>query len=453
MPKKEKISRPDREVIKTVKRSNVEQTLAKLDPIITKARWLSKNNRYAAKTINRIRLDTAATGAIRPKPLAQYIASSAILHCADGWSFLGRAVHCLLKGDPHRVVHLAYYAELRAALSLLASEGIGVFSTRHFIVDGVSSVRELPSRPSTHVAVWNYLKFWSSLKRSGDLFADIIAPGSVSLATWFEGMSLELFVRPKAKSWLGQWSLDIGLFADDHDLRNHSSYRPDGIPEPWYLEGQGVLQFATELWEACEPSSVALFDEIDRYVLRLTVESAYRGRYNRAPDADPFHFAAFLDTLISRQSFEASAASEWKRFLIRQAVPNDPKIFTYSSQFPIEGEGTSYASILSRAALLLRLATGSGLKLIRSAGITGAQIEFWWSQLGINRGIWAGARSQSELVDLWDDIEALIGDVRQFQHETEPTAQSFHLIGSQIPQVVAGLGGCERIAIWGLAAS
>jgi hypothetical protein len=67
--------------------------------------------------------------------LAQYIAASSILHCADGWSYLGRAINCLLKGDPHRVVHLAYYAELRAALSLLASEAIGVFSRNNFVID------------------------------------------------------------------------------------------------------------------------------------------------------------------------------------------------------------------------------------------------------------------------------------------------------------------------------
>jgi hypothetical protein len=453
MPRAEKISKRDRAVIKTVKRTNVEQTLAKLGPVISTSRWVPKSNRYAVNTINCIRIDSAASGTLRPRALSQYIASSAILHCADGWSFLGRALHCLLKGDPHRVVHLAYYAELRAALSLLASEGVGVFSKNHFVIDGVNSVRALPSRPGTHVAVWNYLKYWGSLKRSGDLFADVIAPGGMSLGSWFEGMNLELFLRPKAKSWLGQWSLDIGLFADDHTLRNHSSYRPDGIPEPWYLGGQDALQFATELWEACEPSSAAPFDEIDRYVLRLTIEGAYTATHNRSSTADPPHFAAFVAPIVNRQSFEPAVANEWKQFLTRNLVPNDPNIFSYSSQVPTEGKGASYAAILSRAALLLRLATGSSVKLIRSAGITGDQIEFWWSRLGINRGVWAGTKPRTDLLDLWDDVEALISDARQFQQNTPAADQSFHLIGDRIPQVVAGLGGCERVAIWSLASS
>jgi hypothetical protein len=213
----------------------------------------------------------------------------------------------------------------------------------------------------------------------------------------------------------------------------------------------GHWPFATQLWEACEPSTIALFDKIDRYVLRLTTESAYTGIHSRAPAANPAHFATFVATIVDRQGFEPSVATEWKNFLTRLSVPDDPAIFAYSSQFPIEGSGASYASILSRATLLLRLATGSGLKLIRSAGITGQQIEFWWRQLGISRGVWTGNRSQADLLDLWDDIEALLSDVRQYQQMTAAGDQSFHSINADLPQVVAGLGGCERVAIWSLA--
>jgi hypothetical protein len=434
-----------------VKRTNVEQTFAKLDTFIDRSRWLAKSNRYANNTVNRIRLDTIAPATVRSKPMAEYIASSALLHCADGWSFLGRAINSLLKGDPHRVVHLAYYAELRAALSLLAAEGIGVFSNRHFAIDGVGSVRVFPSRPGTHTAVWNYLKYWTSLKRSGDLFAGVIAPGGTSLTSWFQGMDLELFLRPKAKSWLGQWSLDIGLFADDHSLRNHSSYRPDGIPDPWYVEASSALKFSTELWEACEPSAVAQFNEIDRYILRFTVESAYRGLNDKLPSADPPHFAEFVQSIVDRQAFEPAVGAEWQNFLARQSVPSDPQLFAFSSEVPREGEGASYASVLARAALLLRLATGSALTLVRSAGISGEQLQFWWGNLGVSRGLWTGNKARGDLLDLWEDIQVLLQDARQFQQEVPDADQSFRLMSDRIPQVVAGLGGCERVAIWSLA--
>jgi hypothetical protein len=106
-----------------------------------------------------------------------------------------------------------------------------------------------------------------------------------------------------------------------------------------------------------------------------------------------------------------------------------------------------------RSMLLLRLATGSTQKLVGSAGLSGGQMEFWWSKLGLHRGLWTGNRSRADLFDLWDDIELLIGEARKFKEDTAPADQTFHLIGNQIPQVVTGLGGCERVAIWNLAAS
>ena len=117
MAKAWKVHKADAGLIRKLSRDNVAQALARLDPFIAKRRWLAKTNRYAINTVERLALDLKPGKTLHAKHLAQYIAASSILHCADGWSYLGRAINCLLKGDPHRVVHLAYYAELRAALS------------------------------------------------------------------------------------------------------------------------------------------------------------------------------------------------------------------------------------------------------------------------------------------------------------------------------------------------
>ncbi|MEI9803499.1 MAG: hypothetical protein WDN48_02245 [Pseudolabrys sp.] len=247
---------------------------------MAQSRWLASGNRYSSDTVGRIFLDTRAGRSIRAKPMAEYIAASAILHCADGWSYLGRAISCLLKGDPHRVVHLAYYAELRAALSLLACEGIGVFVRRHCIINGSGTARILPAQMQTHAAAWSYLKYWSTLRRSGDLFSSVIAPSGVPLSSWFESVGgADAVVRPKAKQWFGQWSMDLSLFAEDRDARNESSYRPDGIPGSWYISPTDALSLATGLWEACDPTSGSLFDGIDRHILRMTTESSFTGTH------------------------------------------------------------------------------------------------------------------------------------------------------------------------------
>jgi hypothetical protein len=100
--------------------------------------------------------------------------------------------------------------------------------------------------------------------------------------------------------------------------------------------------------------------------------------------------------------------------------------------------------------LLLRVAAGSSLRLIRSAGVTSEKLEFWWSELGISRGIWDGAKDQADLLDLWEDIAKLFEDIRDFQTSTPVPEQTFQVMSNKIPQVVAGLGGCERVAIWSL---
>lgn len=64
------------------------------------------------------------------------MAASVIVHCFDGWSYLGRALEAEMAGDPQTAVHLGYYAELRAAMSVLASDEIGVFRNKHAVFTG-----------------------------------------------------------------------------------------------------------------------------------------------------------------------------------------------------------------------------------------------------------------------------------------------------------------------------
>jgi hypothetical protein len=445
-----KVPKADSALLRNIDQAHVEQTLAKLAPYIGQTRWLAKSNRYSKHTVTRLNLDTRPPRSLNGKHLAQYIAASTILHCADGWSYLGRAINCLLKGDPHRVVHLAYYAELRAALSLLACEGIGVFREWHFTIDGVDSARLLPAKQQTHRAAWSYLKYWSTLKRSGDLFSSVITPGGIALSDWFDPAGgAGRVIRPQAKFWFGQWSMDLGLFSDDRDARNDSSYRPDGIPDAWYLNAPEALALATELWEVCEPSQATLFDGTDRHILRIATEAAFTGVHGSNPTQDRSAFVSFVSSLVDPLALSASAADEWKSFLLRDSVPDDPKIFSYSSKNPMN-RMDGHAAVLSRAIFLLRVATGSTLRLVRSSGIAPDTLEFWWNKLGVNRGLWDGPMQKADLLDLWNDISALFEDIRLFQNSTPEPQQTFQLIGNKIPQVVVGLGGCERVAIWSL---
>src|SRR6266481_5958480 len=56
--------------------------------------------------------------------MADYLALSTCCHALDGWRYLSQASIALMTGARNQALHLAYYAELRAALSILGSSGI-----------------------------------------------------------------------------------------------------------------------------------------------------------------------------------------------------------------------------------------------------------------------------------------------------------------------------------------
>jgi len=134
-------------------------------------RWIGPRNRYAINTVKRITADAPRRTPPSPKSLqlSQYIAASVILHCFDGWSYLSHSVESLLDGDIATAVHLAYYAELRAAMSFLASEGISIFDYKHFWCDNTGNYNVFCG--STHTVVWQALEEWavSSARRTSSL--------------------------------------------------------------------------------------------------------------------------------------------------------------------------------------------------------------------------------------------------------------------------------------------
>src|SRR5207249_131302 len=145
----------------------------------------------------------------------KYIAASALPHVLDGWSFFGRAIGAHLRGDVISCRHLAYYSELRAAMAILATQGVGVFDRRHYIVDRARKVAHIPKTDSTHILAWKALSYWSDLKRSSELLEQIITPGGLSISEWQSGIFSGASFRAVGRTWLRMWGLDIQRCAAD----------------------------------------------------------------------------------------------------------------------------------------------------------------------------------------------------------------------------------------------
>ncbi|BEV46457.1 hypothetical protein [Afipia carboxidovorans] len=438
--------RSDRNIIKGLDHRNVEATLVGLKTFMSDSHWVSLSNPYATD-IQKLRRDIKSGNAPHQKELAQYIVASCLLHCSDGWSYLGRSISALLRGDPHIARHLAYYAELRATKSLLASQGLGVFNHHHFAVTGVNSAVQLSDSTGTHDFAWASLDYWSSLAGSGALFTELVRPFGINLSQWFASVGGSAKVANQAQSWFRQWGMDLKSFPADRDARNASSYQPDGLPEPWQIKASDALAFVTELWRSLEPSANSRFDIIDNHIFRAAVEAYFKGVNGKSRIQKPAEFDRFIRSVVVPQNLGPVAEKEIIRFLKWQELPTESLILSRSRELSKSNDNGAEA-VMSRATLLLRTASGAASNLFRAVGITEAQVAFWSNNLGRSRGLWESA-APATLSDLWADISLQLDEVESFQTKYTKSKQTFYRVGAELHEALVDLGSCERAAIWG----
>jgi hypothetical protein len=442
-----KLNAADEAAISALSRSAIEVTTAGLKPFLQGSTWIDNANHFAYDVVERLK--TAPTTTVQRRDLAQYIAASVSLHANDGWSYLGRAVGCVLAGDTHRALHLAYYAELRAAMSLLASAGIGIFNTRHFIVPTVNNTIKLHCNSGTHVTAWAALEYWAQQPGSGTLFASLIRPEGRSLDDWFQPQGGAATLAPQAQNWFMQWGMDLGLASKDRAARNESSYRPDGIPVTWDAAPKEGLEFIRDTWSALEPSSTSSFEQIDRHILRLALERHFYGLTgNAAVAADPA-FVTLVDKTVDAQSFASATANRLKKFMLRQSAPTDPLIFRYST-LPPGTPATDALAVLSRAVLLLRVATGSAHDLLQQAGFAADVLSFWWQKLGEARGLWPAGSPPAALSDLWADVEDSLSEIAAIEAANPAAFDTINTVAFGQDGRLNVLSSHERVGLWGL---
>jgi hypothetical protein len=414
----------------------------------TYGRWLSSNNRYRNNALDVLESDLVS-GTLEPRNLSDYIAASAPLHCCDGWALLGRALGCHLRGDSDVARHLAYYAELRAAMSLLATQGVGVFRWKHVCVDATGVPHQVHSK-GTHTAAWDLLEQWAGLPVAADLLGRVLSPAGVSIADWLKALPSGASWQPIATQWLRRLGMDLEVFStDDHDARNEASYRPNYIRPRSRLPSDSAVQAAVSMWRLLEPSPPLAFAELDRYLLRKSLETAFeavRGKTVRQARGD---FKRQVDAAVAAH-IGGPEGDIWRRFLRREDQPEDPSVLGLAEAVPRPARPDYHVSMISRALLLLRVASGATRLLLSDAGVGLQSLSFWWSAYGVELGLWEEpAPEVSRLTDGWADTEAILDDIETYLADGNV---SYHSIISDLPQSFAALGRLEMVGVWSLAA-
>lgn len=411
------------------------------------SQWLPTGHRYDAADISRILRQDTKESTIDGPALAQRMAASLPSHVLDGWSLFSRAVHCLIRGDTRASVHLGYYAELRAVLAIVASEGIGIFDKQHFVLapDGTAhrlcSEEGVPTESGTHSTIWPVYDWWIQQPTALDLITRVIQPAGKAIQEWFNVPERDdLYVVQSAREWLIDWGLDLKRMDKDRGARNASSYGPSALHRWKTIERPESVRIVTDLWRMFDPTGSSRFEQIDRLFLRRIFLRAFRSQTMRKPGSKNWNLeiGRFVDRFLDDHADNHHVQMDrptWRRFLVEAEGSGDTSLLAYASEssnsdalyFPVE--------MLSRAALLLRLASGSCGHHLVQANSDWESLMFWLDDIGTRRGFWAPRWYPENAIELWTDIVEVLDDIEE--DSTDPEFGQ------------SKLEECERIGMWG----
>jgi hypothetical protein len=420
---------------------------------IPKNRLLSSNNpleKNAKRAISR-HLNSGKSFTINNHEFRTYLAASSLAHMLDGWMYLSNSINSLLSGDEGASVHLAYYAELRSAMSILATEGLGVFDRKHFgAFEGdqceIFKYRSRDaSKGATHQFVWTAMDKWASSasKPSSNILKMFRVRGKsfYELTEFFHpSVATSVLLSERTiKKWLKDWCFDIQAYRSDREGRNEVSYRPQRIKNfGQNIDFKSVVSSVNSFWNVLSPSGTDKFTLLDSYLLRKLFKTLHNQLVNDGLAAE-----SFQDSVIN--AFEQHGISDQPLFsFITAAPPIDHSIFTLASI-----KETTPLSIIARASLLLRISAGMVSQLCSDAEVELHELNFVWENYGVDNGFWTSGNLPANFNSLWTDISVSIEELN-FDIADISYSHDMHSIFHRNPEHVRYLSQINRAGLWGL---
>ena len=392
---------------------------------------------------------TFINGSINKTDISQYIASSTLSHCFDGWNFLSKALDSLLTGDISTCIHLAYYSELRAAMCILGCEGVGIFNKRHISFDAAETEnvfnRNISNQPlTTHKAVDELITEWSSGNIKKDKVFRTIRVNNRTFKDWIDasGHSTSTpYMGAVISDWFDKWSLDLKL-DDDQRLRNETSYRPHFTINPVNIVD--TIDKLIEIWEGLEPTPSHRFNELDTHFLRLGLETLFELSTGQ-PITNP-SYKQYIDNIFD--NLGESKTQHLYNVMLRTANPSNHVLIEEASKDfnNVAVNLSNPLSIISRSILLLRFATGFVDLLISDSSTNINLLNFWWEDIAVKLGLTSVNPSGLTPCDLYTDINDSIISLRSYQASIT-NLYTTNIYGSSD---LSTLKQFQRVCFWGL---
>jgi len=435
--------------VKNIKRYHIgsQKLISDTNPLITNSILAVKNHSDATKSYR-----------IKQAKINTFLAASSLAHLLDGWTYLSNSFNALLSGDEATSIHLGYYAELRSAMAILATEGLGVFNDKHLGAFSTSTNLEYPTnyykgnppnvsykQPSsaTHLFVWDAMEKWSnsSYKQNDEILKifKVKNKNFFELTEYFHPSTTvsTLHTVQTIKSWLKEWCFDIRSYRSDRNSRNNVSYRPQRISKfNERINFKNILNEINSFWSVISPSNTDKFSLLDMYLLRKLFASLFSGITTTETRSDLITRAFSEHGINDRMLFD---------FLDFQSpYAADHIIFNYASI-----RKTSPLSIIARATLLLRVAVGLVSQLYKSGGINKLELDFVWNNYAVNNGFWQEGSAFTDFNQLWSEIQTSLDDLK-IDINSLGADNNLYSIKERNPEGIIYAGQINRACLWGL---
>jgi hypothetical protein len=437
-----------RDIVRQAESTHVHNGLLSVSEALRKGIFLDVTHPYRFAAANS--LEGAFTNrTVNKVALEQYLALATLGHLEDAWSYLSQALNAYQRGNAGGSIHLAYYAEVRAAKSMLATQGLLVVNSAVYWFDRRGRCNTRLFKLGSHQVLWETLKAWASTPAASNSLFDSIRVHGMTIKDWLNAFPIlsSSTWSPIASQLLSQWGLDIELMArDDRNARNVLSYEPTRfsmLGNPSTLES---VRFLCSVWAQLEPQGSSTLGDLDAHILRLSINEALSTTLSHNDETDRRITIRKLLAGMGRMS--PTMQSSWFRFICDSNDP--PLLFDYAEKSPDTRSPKSALSVLSRALLLSRSATALCSEQISGSGLDSRDLRPWANEIGISRGFWQDADAMpNDLVDLWDDVELALVKCEDW------TAQRIsHHSYSDMARALGGsvdtLSGSERVMLWGL---
>lgn len=294
------------------------------------------------------------------------VAAAQISHLVSGWGYASSAISSYLKNAKDEAVHYAYYAELRAALSLYAGSGAHFKEGNNFYILSNGRKKELSNDfklLKTHTIAWDFWNEWLKRSDAQDLILDgfRLAP-SVSLRDLQPVLSLF-----DASGAVKDWGKDLMQAPyRDRKARNKASYEPDLVQRRLSPLTADDLNFIAALCRLLLPAEnglqdSALFDmSFIQYHLIKTIEDKARVLDENGEGQLE---ESRLQLIKGICEVTGQSASILEHLVPAELDQNIIGVFEKAA-----GTNALADNVLSRAIFLLRLSTISVKKNIASSG-------------------------------------------------------------------------------------